>query len=168
MSKTSDMEPREPLAVVPLKQWKYSQAPTSDWNKRNRPNQSKGDNLNVSGDILSDMELTSMLTLLRTVSSITLTLPIRSSNLKRWKKRWLVIAQRSGSKQQMPSMPHSCRMRPGTLWSCQVEDKPLEASGSSRSSVEVMERWNGSKLGWLPKATLRSMGSITTKLSPQL
>ena len=30
-----------------------------------------------------------------TVSSITLTMPVRSSNLKQWKKHWWVIAQRS-------------------------------------------------------------------------
>ena len=60
----------------------------------------------------------------------------------------MVIGRKSGGKQLMLSMPHSCRMRPGTLWRYQMEDKPLEASGSSRSSVEVTGRWNGSKLGY--------------------
>ena len=85
MSKTSDMEPREPLAEILLRQWRYNQTP-SYWNERNRLNHREGDDLNVLGDLLSDMELMSMLILLRTVSSITLIPPVRSSNLRQWKK----------------------------------------------------------------------------------
>ena len=60
------------------------------------------------------------------------------------------MAQTSGSKQPMLNMPHSCRTTPGIFWSYQVEDKLMEAIGSSKLSVEVTERWNSSKLGLLP------------------